>query len=198
MRRARILFYSLPCANAVYRYCTRFKTAVSRHPEFSPLINKLGGWFKVWSEDIQSANPTFNDTLATVDIRNREFTIKQLRRSLETLEDVVNRAERATRRVTERPKELHSRNMVEAQRASLINLSLSYEGPGELREDGPRHDNDFESIADIRIAPTHDELCSPLAPFLPANFPGAPHHLPPQSMERLLDIQFRLLREELL
>ncbi|KIO31498.1 hypothetical protein M407DRAFT_67824, partial [Tulasnella calospora MUT 4182] len=184
--------------SALYEYCTRFKTAVSRHPEFSPLIKKLGDWFKAWSEDIESANPTFNEPLATADIRNREFTVKQLRRSLETLEDVVNRAERATRRVTERPRELHSRNTAEAQLASLINLSLSYEPPGELREDGPRDDNDFENIVDIRIAPTHDELCSPFAPFLPANFPGAPHHLPPQSTERLLDIQFRLLREELL
>ncbi|KAG8922700.1 hypothetical protein FRC01_013709, partial [Tulasnella sp. 417] len=184
--------------SVLYEYCTRFKTAVSRHPEFSPLIKKLGGWFKIWSEDIESANPTFNEQLATADIRNREFAVKQLRRSLETLEDVVNRAERATKRLVERPRELHSRNTEEAQLASLISLSLSYEGPGELREDGPRHDNDFESISEIRIAPTHDELCSPLAPFLPANFPGAPHHLPPQSMERLLDIQFRLLREELL
>ncbi|KAG9004570.1 hypothetical protein FRB90_010846 [Tulasnella sp. 427] len=184
--------------SVLFEYCTRFKTAVSRHPEFSPLVKKLGEWFKTWSDGIQSANPDFNEPLATADLRNREFTIKQLRRPLEALEDVVDRAERATRRLAERPRELHARNNAEGQLASLVDLSLSYQGPGELRDEGPRHDNDFESIADIRIAPTHDELCSPLTPFLPANFPGAPHHLPPQSMERLIDIQFRLLREELL
>ncbi|KAG9092170.1 hypothetical protein FS749_015949 [Ceratobasidium sp. UAMH 11750] len=34
-------------------------------------------------------------------------------------------------------------------------------------------------------------------PYLPPNFPEAPHFHPQQSVERLLDIQFRLLREEL-
>jgi len=78
--------------------------------------------------------------------------------------------------------------------AALLN---SYEGPGELRVQGPRHDNDFVDINYIRVAPTHGELTSHTPPFLPANLYDAPHPSPPGSMERLMDVQFRLLREEL-
>lgn len=81
--------------------------------------------------------------------------------------------------------------------SSLLDLNIIYEGPGALRPLGPRHDNDFSEIQDIRIAPTHDELISRLPPFLPGNFHAAPHHLPAEGVARLLDIQFRLLREEL-
>lgn len=80
----------------------------------------------------------------------------------------------------------------------LAALETTYQGPGDLREEGRRHDNDFVGIADIRIAPTHDELTTHLPPFLPANLYGSPHPYPPESMEKLLDIQFRLLREELM
>lgn len=76
-------------------------------------------------------------------------------------------------------------------------LQTNYDGPGEDRQDGPRHDNDHREIDKIRIAPTHQELISRIPPFLPANLYDAPHPLPAESMERLLDIQFRLLREEL-
>lgn len=84
--------------------------------------------------------------------------------------------------------------------ALVANLQriCDYDGPGELREKGPRHDNDLVLIKDIRIAPTHQELMCEDDPYLPPNFPGAPHFLEPTSVERLLDIQFRLLREELM
>lgn len=76
-------------------------------------------------------------------------------------------------------------------------LFQGYEGPGEERQGGPRHDNDFIEIAQIKIAPTNEELISRIPPYLPANIPNAPHTYPPDSIHRLLDIQFRLLREEL-
>ncbi|KAL9937163.1 hypothetical protein V8E36_003572 [Tilletia maclaganii] len=53
------------------------------------------------------------------------------------------------------------------------------------------------SIQEIRVLPTTNELLSPEPSYLPFNFPGAPHHLPDESIERLLDTQFRLLRSEL-
>lgn len=42
------------------------------------------------------------------------------------------------------------------------------------------------------------EFLCPENPYLPANQPGAPHHLPAYSVERLLDTQFRLLRNDLM
>jgi hypothetical protein len=78
-------------------------------------------------------------------------------------------------------------------------LELAHDPPGTLRNGGlPHHDNDFINIWDIRIAPTHEELVCPLPPNLPIFLPLVPHRLPEGSMERHLDIQFRLLREEMM
>jgi hypothetical protein len=83
------------------------------------------------------------------------------------------------------------------QQAFASHLIHTYEPPGTLRDGGARHNNDFTDIRDIRISPTHEELLCPLLPYLPVFLPTAPHHLPEGSMERHLDILFRLLREEL-
>jgi hypothetical protein len=87
---------------------------------------------------------------------------------------------------------------IEKQRAFISRLAHTYEPPGTLRDGGSRHDNDSTDIQDIRIAPTHEELLCPIAPYLPVFLPMAPHHLPENSMQRHLDIQFRLLREEMM
>ena len=87
---------------------------------------------------------------------------------------------------------------IEMQRAFISRLAHTYEPPGALRDGGSRHNNDSTDIQKIRIAPTHEELLSPIAPYLPAFLPMAPHHLPENSMQRHLDIQFRLLREEMM
>jgi hypothetical protein len=69
------------------------------------------------------------------------------------------------------------------------------DGPGDLSRLGPRHDNDHISIKDIRILPTTDEILSMRSPYMPRNDPYAHHHLP-CGQDRLLDVQFRLLRYE--
>ncbi|KIM23242.1 hypothetical protein M408DRAFT_264957 [Serendipita vermifera MAFF 305830] len=61
----------------------------------------------------------------------------------------------------------------------------------------PRHDNDFDNIRLISIPPTQEEMMTQTPPYFPENIPEARQHLPKNSMERLLDVQFRLLREEL-
>jgi len=69
--------------------------------------------------------------------------------------------------------------------------------PGELSVHGPRHDNDKASIADIRILPTPAEILSTMRnEYLPMrSYSVKAHHLPP-GIERILDTQFRLLRED--
>lgn len=79
----------------------------------------------------------------------------------------------------------------------LTRLKQSYDPPGHLRKDGPRHDNDGVEISTIQIIPTHAEMLCPVPPYVPVTLPDAPHHCRKDSMERLLDVQFRLLREEL-
>ncbi|KAK4697266.1 hypothetical protein P7C71_g795, partial [Lecanoromycetidae sp. Uapishka_2] len=69
------------------------------------------------------------------------------------------------------------------------------DGPGHLSKLGPRHNNDHVSIKDIRILPTTDEILASRSPYMPRNDPYSQHHLP-CGQDRLLDVQFRLLRYE--
>ncbi|CAI5537652.1 unnamed protein product [Closterium sp. Naga37s-1] len=72
------------------------------------------------------------------------------------------------------------------------------DGPGELSLEGrPRHDNDHIEISAISVAPTMDEVLCDAAPYLPHNHPSEPHRLPAGSVGRHVDIQFRLLRHDL-
>ncbi|RVD85435.1 uncharacterized protein DFL_003756 [Arthrobotrys flagrans] len=69
--------------------------------------------------------------------------------------------------------------------------------PGELSLLGPRHDNDHELISDISILPTVSEILSNRPEFLPtkrAYEENSHHHQ--EGIQRLVDIQFRLLRED--
>ncbi|GLA69291.1 hypothetical protein AtubIFM55763_009243 [Aspergillus tubingensis] len=70
--------------------------------------------------------------------------------------------------------------------------------PGELSELGPRHDNDKSAISDIQILPTKSEILNADRPeFLPARCAtdsSIMHH--ERGIRRLLDSQFRLLRED--
>lgn len=70
------------------------------------------------------------------------------------------------------------------------------DGPGDLSPSGPRHDNDFMRIDQIRILPTKAELRSAQLPYLPVNDGLALHFL--EGADRLFDTHFRLLREDML
>ncbi|KAK6358043.1 hypothetical protein TWF730_007397 [Orbilia blumenaviensis] len=72
-----------------------------------------------------------------------------------------------------------------------------FDFPGELSLIGPRHDNDHEMISKISILPTVSEILCDRSEFLPttrAYEENAAHHQ--QGIHRLVDIQFRLLRED--
>ncbi|KAI0106357.1 P-loop containing nucleoside triphosphate hydrolase protein [Hypoxylon sp. NC0597] len=66
--------------------------------------------------------------------------------------------------------------------------------PGMLSTKGPRHDNDFEDIAKIRILPTMSELMSTREDYRPFHDPSQ-LHLP--GIEGQIDRHFRLLREDM-
>ncbi|KAG8908691.1 hypothetical protein FRC01_007295 [Tulasnella sp. 417] len=120
-----------------------------------------------------------------------------MKKTIESLFEVVERAEGSTLRRSHTEVETAPREA--ANQVLLDRLLMTYDGPGVYHEGGvPRHDNDKEDVSQVEIIPTHAELTSSIGPYLPANIPGAPHHLPGSSMERLVDIQFRLLREELI
>jgi hypothetical protein len=70
--------------------------------------------------------------------------------------------------------------------------------PGELSHLGLRHDNDHARISNIRILPTRSEiLCNQRLDFLPQRYnPESPSKHHETGILRLLDSQFRLLRED--
>jgi hypothetical protein len=77
--------------------------------------------------------------------------------------------------------------------ASKPVFSLTRSLPGRLANGRPRHNNDFDSVHDIQIMPTSEEIQSPHAEYLPLQDPSTWHK---KGVEGLLDRQFRLLRED--
>ena len=65
--------------------------------------------------------------------------------------------------------------------------------PGSLSKLGPRHDNDFHDIRQIRVLPTTDEILSVRSPYMPSQGGQNPHFLRP-GPSRLIDTLFRQLR----
>lgn len=180
-----------------FRYFKTFKRALRDHKNLPELVQNMSVWFTTWSAAVSHGGTAFSDPIANVDAVRRQQTLKKLENDIDQLVEIVRRELGI---VNKQRKKLQPTGISRQhqQQAQLSRLQQVYVPPGTLRPDGPRHDNDSASTADIRIAPTHQELTSPHHPALPFFVPGAPHHLPRGSMEKHLDIQFRLLREELM
>lgn len=180
------------------RFATRFKDAPRNHPNLLNLVNEVEIWFNQWARDVVTVPPLFQDVHWQVEPKVRDLTIKQLRDEVARLVSMVrrefDRLTQITRKDTAKPK----LTPAQKRKALAARLTQTYDPPGELRDEGARHDNDFADIRNIRVAPTRAELLCSLSPYLPPFTSDAPHHLPLDSMERHLDIQFRLLREELM
>ena len=178
----------------INRFLVRFKNAVATYPRLGPLVNNLNRWFQDWQAGVEATPPSFDHPFKNISPTVREHVINSITERIERLVNIVQRDESKLIK-----SDLKQQRKAAADVAHRFGPALhaTYEGPGDLRPNGPRHDNDFEHISDIRIAPTHEELMIRIPPFLPANIFSAPHPAPADSMQRLLDIQFRLLREEL-
>ncbi|KAF5314903.1 hypothetical protein D9619_007516 [Psilocybe cf. subviscida] len=177
------------------QFFNRFKSAIRNHPEIVGMAQDLSAWFDIWVACVTTHS--FEDAIADIDPRRRDLITDQLREDIHRLISIVEREFNQsiiTKRASNRP----TVSAAHRREAAIMRLTQTYDPPGTLRDKGPRHNNDFVSISDIRLAPTQEELLSADPPYLPINAAEAPHHLPEDSMERHLDIQFRLLREELI
>lgn len=179
------------------RYFSRFKHALQNHPELRDFVEDLFLWFSGWARAVNATQPAFSDSIVKSTPTVRNLTLAQLEEDVGRLRLITNREHGHTERMR-RPVARAGVTAIQIQQAFISRLAHTYEPPGSLRDGGSRHDNDSTDILDIRIAPTHEELLCPIAPYLPVCLPIAPHHLPENSMQRLLDIQFRLLREEMM
>ncbi|KAF9100396.1 hypothetical protein BGX29_006633 [Mortierella sp. GBA35] len=122
------------------------------------------------------------------------FENTNLTREMARLQQIVNDAQDTViRPVDPTPSPARSR-----REANLVHLHNSYDPPGELSAEGPRHDNDHAEISKISILPTQKEIVCRRGPFLPSNdIPDAPHFLP-AGWRREVDIHFRLYREDMM
>ncbi|KAG1904255.1 uncharacterized protein F5891DRAFT_1206968, partial [Suillus fuscotomentosus] len=178
-------------AGVLHEFLIRFKNAVATYPRLAPLVMNLQKWFVEWKTGVHANPPLFNNFLGGLQPTVRDLIVQNLNEKIHKLVSIVEREQGKEIRPDRQTKSAPSNEGI------LAALHSTYQGPGALREGGARHDNDLKNISDIRVAPTHDELMCRIPPFLPVNFFGAPHPAPMESIERLLDIQFRLLREEL-
>ena len=181
-----------------HRCLTRFKNAIAIYPRLVPLIRNLESWVITWTAGISAVPAIFDDPFKDVSAEARDHVIHHLKGKVIRMITIVDREQGKLDRASQKTSSaslLRGSNL--SNEGIIAALRTTYDGPGTDRPEGPRHDNDHLEIDQIRIAPTHEELISRIPPFLPSNFYGAPHPLPPDSMQRLLDIQFRLLREEL-
>ncbi|KAG0025767.1 hypothetical protein BGZ81_006855 [Podila clonocystis] len=81
---------------------------------------------------------------------------------------------------------------------NIAYLRKTFDPPGVLSADGPRHDNDHVEISEINILPTQQEITCSRPPFLPSNgVPDAPHFLA-HGWKRQVDTHFRLYREDMM
>ncbi|KAH7335663.1 hypothetical protein B0J17DRAFT_616684 [Rhizoctonia solani] len=183
---------------AIFEYLTRFKEANITNPGICDFTEQIAEWFDQWVEALGS-NPPFQDECTTYDTENLAFFIENLRRDKERVLRLVRRGQTVVvvnneaQEAFEPPKDASPGLLAALERA------FEYDGPGDLCEAGrPRHDNDYAEIDMIQVVPTRDELLCEADPYLPGNFFEAPHYYDPRSADRLLDIQFRLLREELM
>ena len=161
-------------------------------------MEDLFSWFDSWTTAVKASPPTFDDSITLSDPKVRDLTLAELEKDIRKLRLIAER-ECGHAEKTRRPVLRTTVTEGQMQQAFASRLEQTYDPPGTLREGGvPRHNNDSTDIRDIRVAPTHEELLCPLPPYLPVFLPTAPHHLPENSMQRHLDIQFRLLREEMM
>ncbi|GAA5867315.1 hypothetical protein JCM3774_003543 [Rhodotorula dairenensis] len=169
----------------------RFPDAVVAVPDLDELVQVTTALFDEYSRDILSESPTcVDEPILAHDIARRRFVLEGIKRTLETMTKVLERAQ--VRPITDAlPRELVGTSIPAGVLAMLRALM---QPPGELRADGPRHDNDFANIRQIAIMPTPRELTSSADAFIPADLSDAPYHL--EGMEGRLDILFRLMRED--
>ncbi|CAB5368199.1 unnamed protein product [Rhizophagus irregularis] len=159
------------------------------------IIQRLEDAKLSWQNSFSTQQGNSNDPLYS-NINRRDYFFFILDKEFKKVKQVIKKHSKRTF--------LNEQNSIDEsslgtyrEKSRLADLKRSYDPPGELSHRGPRHNNDFSDISKISIIPTQEEILSDRAPFLPTNIPGAPHFLP-EGITRLLDSQFRLLREDML
>ncbi|PKC62485.1 P-loop containing nucleoside triphosphate hydrolase protein [Rhizophagus irregularis] len=145
----------------------------------------------------QQFSPT-DPLISNLETRKYFFTI--LDREMKTMDKMLNNSRKGLifeQNLGAKNLNVESDKSYYKELARRVDAERTYDPPGELSKYGRRHDNDFIDISEISIIPTKEEILCDRLPFLPSTLRNSLHFLP-DGAARLLDTQFRLLREDLL
>ncbi|GJJ08048.1 hypothetical protein Clacol_002255 [Clathrus columnatus] len=183
-------------STVLIEYISRFKSAIRNQTKLVPLVNSIVDWFDVWAQHVSGINPVFKDNIINTTPSVRRHLLDRIREDIDRLSTIIQRETENDVKLKKPLVPQTSMTAAQRRQANILQFAQTYDPPGTLRPGGKRHDNDHVEISNIRVAPTQEELLCVLPPYLPFFRPEAPHHLQENSMQRHLDIQFRLLREE--
>lgn len=160
--------------SAAFLHVLTVNQSASIRTEFKELAKSLGAYFDV-SEEIKTVGPA-------------DTKFYQVHENLRKIADILALGDSIA---------IAKPCTVAADLRSQQQDCFPVDFPGDLSEFGPRHDNDHTQIEDIRILPTISEIYSQRKDFLPTRdaytLPSGHHQ---EGIFRLLDSQFRLLRED--
>ncbi|CAG8719623.1 4995_t:CDS:10, partial [Gigaspora margarita] len=181
-------------------FIKRIKEASTNETMYK-IVTKIEQAKKLWQDNLQQdIGNTYDEPLAS-NIARREYFFTILDREIDSMNKMLNyrqpnlssqEIQRISYTNPNKPA-LYYRKL-----AKRVALMLDYDPPGELSNNGKRHDNDFVEISKISIIPTKEEILCDRDPFLPTtNIDDTLHYLP-KGARRLFDTQFRLLREDMM
>ncbi|PKC57188.1 hypothetical protein RhiirA1_446280 [Rhizophagus irregularis] len=153
----------------------------------------------MYQESIEQQQFAPTDPL-TSNLENRKFFFMILEKEMKIMDKMLNNGRNnlmfdqnpEAKKINVKLDQLYYKEL-----ARRVDAERTYDPPGELSNYGKRHDNDFSEISKISIIPTNEEILCDRSPFLPTSHRYSLHFLP-DGANRLLDTQFRLLREDLL
>jgi hypothetical protein len=110
----------------------RFRTAPTVHHVLQEFVPFLQQQFEVWAAAIEKG--TFQDPIAKQSKNNQQCIISTLRKDVRLLSEMV-----ALALPIEKPRV--QKALAGPSSALLATIAREYDGPGELSNGGPRHDN---------------------------------------------------------
>ena len=187
--------------SSIYRICAPFvrlareltqthQEETLNNPAFRRAIDDVHDLLVEKGDDSKLLQPNEDDD--STKLRHTRQQLTRIKRAWQAPE------ERRAAREHIRRQEAEKRDLAVAYRFQFgIDIPQEEEpGPGNVHPDGPRHDNDHDDFRRISVLPSDDEMRCKKPPYLPVKGHSFSGHVS-NKVDRYLDIQYRLLREDM-
>ncbi|CAG8682106.1 24657_t:CDS:10, partial [Gigaspora margarita] len=188
----------------IVRLCNEFMKRIkeaSINDTMHKIVDRIEQAKKSWQNNLQQTIENVYNEPLTSDIERQKYFFVILDKEINNMNKMLTNGRRSLspqENFTISSTNSNSSVIYYRKLAKKVALMHDYDPPGELSKHGPRHDNDFSEISKISIIPTKAEVLCKRDPFLPTtNMDDTLHYLP-KGANRLLDTQFRLLREDMM